>query len=336
MFIKDKYTPVIFDEYQIYKSTITKLNNLKSDIPNLLFYGDGGNGKTTIINSLINNIYNSKLSISKQIIKLKVNKMVKDIEINSSNVHFEINLNKYCILNNKNYLLPLIKLLTQFNEVNMGCEYKIIVIKNIHYIKHSLIYLKNIIEKKYSNLRFILTTTCLNYNLNTVLSMFTLIKIIPTKHDIYNLCKFILKNENTTYPEKKLLKLIDNENTNILKTLIKLELCLINKVKYIDPVDKIVDSMHNYIINSKLDSIVKLRELIYESISKNICIELIMSKLYRKFSNDLKLDNNMKINITSLFAEYDVYIKNSFKNVIHLETLVVILLNLFIIYIYEN
>ena len=61
-----------------------------------------------------------------------------------------------------------------------------------------------------------------------------------------------------------------------------------------------------------------------------------MSKLYRKFSNDLKLDNNMKINITSLFAEYDVYIKNSFKNVIHLETLVVILLNLFIIYIYEN
>ena len=327
MLFKDRYTPHFFDDYKIHKHIVSKLNNIKDDPPNLLFYGKEGIGKSTMVNSFLNEMFNTKIETTKKTIKLKINNISKDLDINSSIYHFEINLTKYSLFNNRNYLCALLKILISYQEINKTCQYKIIVIKNAHHINHSLSYFKNIIEK-YSNVRFILTTTCISHNLKQITKLVTLISLKPPIQDeIVELCNTILKVEKFNKPTTKLFKDIVKEKS-LIHILIKLELVIQNKSKYIDPIKKEIDNLYTLLMKPSINNILKIRELIYYMISKNIDIEIIIKQIYTRLINNKNIETQKKKEITKQFVEYDVRLKNSFKNIIHIETLLIILLKI--------
>jgi DNA polymerase III delta prime subunit len=327
MLFKDRYTPYCFDDYKIHRKIISKLRNITEDPPNLLFYGKEGIGKSTMVNCFLNEMFNTKIEITKKTVKLKINNISKELEINSSIYHFEINLTKYSLLNNRNYLCELLKLLVSYQEINKTCPYKIIVIKNAHHINHSLIYFKNIIEK-YSKVRFILTTTCITHKLINLTKLCTLITLKqPPLEEINKFCNTIIENEKFNKPTTKLLKDIVKEK-NFNHILIKLEIVIQNKSKYIDPIKKEIENLYILLMKPSINSIIKIRELIYSLISKNIDIEIIIKQIYTRLINNKNMEIQKKKEITKQFAEYDTRIKKSFKNVIHIETLLIILLKI--------
>ena len=68
MLFKDKYRPIWFDDYKIHREIISKLQNIKDDIPNLLLYGIEGIGKSTMVKCFLNEMFNKNIEITKKIL----------------------------------------------------------------------------------------------------------------------------------------------------------------------------------------------------------------------------------------------------------------------------
>ena len=130
MLLKEKHAPLFLNEFIINKEISLKLNNLlKYGLSNIEFYGPQGSGKFILANSIINTIYNKKVLTKFNTFKVNLINS-KDITITTSDVHFEIVLDKYNITN-KQYIMKLLEMLTNSDDVNSVCNYKIIIIRNI-------------------------------------------------------------------------------------------------------------------------------------------------------------------------------------------------------------
>jgi DNA polymerase III delta prime subunit len=331
MFFKDKYKPIFFDDYSIYKNITYKLKNLieSGDISNIIFYGKDGSGKYTMARCFINEIFKRKIEIEKKIIKIKINNSLKEIEIMGSQYHFEIDIIKYnALLNNRVNLINIIKLLVSFKEISGECDYKIILIKNIHNINHPILYIKNFIEKYHTNVRFIFTSARITNNLKDIQSFFTLISLSQLDIDQYIiLSNKILIEENRKISKTKIKEIIGH-NPILENILIKLEIICNNKGKYIDPIDSSINELYNMIITKKIGNILKIRELLYKLISKNFDIKMIIQKLYMKIIYNKKITDENKIIITRIFSIYESRIYKSYKDLIHLEALLISILNI--------
>ena len=330
MFFKDKYKPIFFDDYRIYKNIISKLKNLidSGDISNILFYGQNGFGKYTMARCFINELFKKKIEIEKKIIKIKINNSFKEIEIMGSQYHFEIDIMKYNTLLNRTNLINILKLLVSFKAINSEYDYKIILIKNIHNINHPILYIKNFIEKYYTNVRFIFTSARITNHLKDIQSFFTLISLPQLDKDQYLiLTNKILSEEHLKISKTKIKEIIDN-NPVLENILIKLEIICNNKGKYIDPIDSYINELYNMILTKKIGNILKIRELLYKLISKNFDIKMIIQILYIKIINNKKITDENKIIITMIFTKYERRIYKSYKDLIHLESLLISVLNI--------
>ena len=323
MLIKDKYTPIYFDDYKIHLGLINKLKKLIIDLPNLVFYGQPGTGKSTIVYSLLNELYKTNVISNDKNLKLKINNVNKEFKIKTSNYHFEIDLNKYSSLKNKIYFIPLIKLLANSREINSKCSYRLIIIKNAEHISECQNFIKNIIEKN-DSLRFILITNNPN-RLRNLKSLFIEIKL-----PILSLSEFkILLNslDNNKHDNEKFIE--KNKNIkfgNISVILLKYEIYKKNKT-YVDPIFFYIEELSNYILNFNIKNIDKSRKLLYEILSKNIDFNDFIKKLYFKII-DGDYDRDKKILITNTFVKYTTRSTKAFKTIIHIEALIIELMKI--------
>ena len=330
MFFKDKYKPKFFKDYFIYKNEISKLKNLteKGDIPNILFYGQDRNENYTMARCFLNESFNKEIEIEQKLIKLRVNNYLKEIELYASQYHFEIDIMKYNSLLNRTNLINIIKMLVSYKEINGECNYKIILIKNIHNINHSLAYIKNFIEKYSDNVRFIFTSSKLSNNLIEILSFFLFFKLpTPSNNEYLDLCKHIVSIEGKGKITHKSISYIIETNDRLENILLKLEIALNNKTNYIDPIDNNITQLFNLVVSKKINNISKIRELIYKLISNNLDIKIIFKNIFKKFINYNEISDAKKIQIICLFCKYEPRIYKSYKDLIHLEALLISILN---------
>ena len=319
MLIKDKYRPLYFDDYKIHTKIIHKLKNIIDNLPNLVIYGPHGTGKTTIAHCILNELFKKEIISTDKIFKIKVNNVNREFTIQSSNYHFEINLNKYNPLKNKIYFIPLIKLLVNNNEINSECNFRLIIIKNIEYVADCQRFIKNIIEKN-DNLKLICITNTVN-KIWTFRTLFTFIRIpIPSKNEIGIILDSINNKNNETFLKK-------NNSSNLSVVLLKYEIYKKNK-NYKDPIDYYIKNLLGYILNFNIKNVDKCRILLYEVLSKNIDFDDFLKKLYFKIIAQ-PYNRDKKINITNIFIKYTNRISISFKNIVHIEALVIELMKLF-------
>ena len=133
MFLKDLAIPDKINDFKINSEAAEKIQKLftKDFIPNLYIYGASGSGKYTLFIKNLEKIVEQKIVINQKVINISNQwANVKEVNIPSSDYHFEINLSKYS--NNKNNLFSIIDQITESREINAQLDYKLILIRNIH------------------------------------------------------------------------------------------------------------------------------------------------------------------------------------------------------------
>ena len=304
--------PIFLDDYKIHNKIIPKLKSLcKTDISNILLYGPKGSGKLTLIKCLINTYYKEAI-IEKQV-SIKINNI--ELVFKSSNYYFEITLNSYF---NKNNFDGLLSYLCSNGDINNKCKYKLVIIKNIEYIDlESLKSLKHIVETKYNNIRFILITSSISSINNFLKGFFLLLRLpYPTKIELINYITLLYPSISTD----KITSIIKKtSNLNII--IIKLKINSINN--YIDPFELYSNTLIKLIESKKCSNIIKIRDILYDLMSKNYDIRYVFKIIFNDLLHNNKIKN--KINIIEIFNNYN---NNSFKNIIHLESLLINIMNI--------
>ena len=301
----DKYKPVFLDDYKIHLNIIPKLKILcKKDITNILVYGPKGSGKLTLVKSLLNTYYSTNIKQSTKLVKINN----KELSFKDSKYYFEIILDNYY---NKKKFEELILYLCGSNDINN--KFKLIIIKNIEYIRNdSLRIVKYFIENKSNNIRFIFITSNMS-NINDFFKGFFLLLRLPypNKTEIYNYVSSIY-NIN----DSKIKSIINNTN-NLTSLFLLLEINMINN--YICPYNTFSKKFIQLLTTKKINNILKIRELLYTIMSKNYDLKIICFNILKQILNS-KSDN--KKEIIELYTKFDNK-NNSFKNIIHIEALLI-------------
>ena len=325
---KDKYFPISFDNYLVHKENVTRYKRFISDneIFNTFVYGPSGSGKYTLLINFLIKILGKEV-INKKITTFNITKSCgnsKEYNIFQSNYHFEINLNKY-LFNDRISLVNLINQLVQTKDINTY-KYKIIIVRNIHYLNTEVIkYFASIGEKYNDNVRFLITCSNGFSRINKLMSgrYFTLRVSNPSIDELKYLCNYVLEDNNVKLDDKDIDKIVSKSERNLNKIYMLLNFVCIDpkKVNYQSPIELYSKEIYKIIKKKKNSSLTDLREYIYTLITKNICITSIIKEL-SKYILTLDIDYSKKQEVIKWASIYQYRLTKSYKEVIHLEAFV--------------
>ena len=304
---KINFIPKNFDESFFHKNIIEKLKNFNaSNILNMILYGKRNAGKKTLINLLLNNIYNTDVIKQSRIenTDIKISNNTINVEYIVSPYHYEINLFEYGFYD-KNVITDFIYKLLEYENIHIGL-FKIIILKNFDLLSESAqLCLRRIIEKTITVGRFICTANNINKIHDSLLSRFTCIRVpIPISLLCKQYIKLNLRKKSINYTELQIKEIIDISKNDLYKINIILE--YINYNKFIDK-----DSLHLDILNidnliklikkPDLQSIYLIRDIVYKLLLVNInSLELI--DIINKHFLNLNISLPYKLEIINLSA----------------------------------
>ena len=315
-------------------------NNIQNlHLQHLIIYGTSELGKKYIINKLLEKIFGPGVND------------IKDVEYmisGYSNIKTKITIkqSKYHIIiepNSNGFDKYLIQEICQeyakseiLNIVQDRHEYKIIVINKIDKLSYYAQAALRRTMEKYSNIcKFILINDQLSTIIEPVRSRCLLVRIpLLKRDDIVMILLNICNKENIDINTQNLNRILEQSNNKVNKAL-----WLLNMYKYgieyeerwiyiIDNIIKSIYNVSNYSVRKILSLIKFIRQQFYILFITNIntqkIIKMIMCKL-------IKLTENieLKYNIIELTSEYENRLHLGTRHVIHIESYIVKLINLF-------
>ena len=272
-------------------------------------------------------MFKENIKCSEKIFKITINKIDKEILVNTSEYHFEIYLDKY-LFSNKLYLFALIDTITESEEINGIYDKKIIVIRNVnHAPKEFLNYLKSKMEHINSSCIFLLTTNNMSKISKSMLGHFICFRVpYSTKTELTTFIKDIVKQENVTKKSHNFINsLIEKNYFNLQSIFLNLELNL-NNTEYIH--EELYDKTK---IIQKLkepnpENIIFLRNELYNISSKNISVEFIVKDIVLHLLKYDKLSSQQKLKIIDKYSHIQKNTSKCYKNIVMYES---ILINIF-------
>jgi DNA polymerase III delta prime subunit len=292
-----------------------KLYNIISNNnhPNLLIHGVNGSGKTLLIKTVLNDLFNINKYTKKEL-------LTENINYERSDFHYYFDLK---LINNDLKFIDFIKdIVKSYNHYTN--KYNYIILDNFEYLSNlNQDRLRVIFEKSLNTSKIIIITSKLNKINNPLLSRFINIRI-----PLHNLTdKYIYFKELLN---KNYYVISDDILYNILKKHSDLNYNFINILSYLknniingDIYDEINLKYMN-IINSKKDltkKITDMKQLIY--LSRSL---IDINTFYRRFITyllDLNISNDKKSELVRVFTENNILVDNSFKDLLYLEGLLV-------------
>lgn len=342
MLLIDKYqikpvTNKCYDSGRIcfHNNIVKYLYEISKDdcFPNLLFYGNDGCGKTTIINillyylygpniyKLINQKYNINSNNSNKI-ELSIKQSLHHLVINPYNNNFD----KYIIQDIvQSYATqhPL--------NINQNKLFKIVVINNIEKLSYSVqMSLRRTMEKYANVCRFIFSCNSISKIIDPLKSRCISIRIPnPLNSEIINTLLSINILEQKKINIKDLLNIVYNSNNNIKKAIIMLDLYYLNipiTNSYDDQLYQIIKLIKLKLF-SKLENI---KTIIYNLLTTNISGSKIITDITKLIIQEYKwTDMNTLQNIVKIATKFSIMINNSRREIIHIESFI----NYLIIYL---
>jgi replication factor C subunit 3/5 len=306
-------------------------------MPNLLIYGPNGCGKKTLINLLLEDIYDIKVHETKKVSYqiTGYGNSSNEVIIEQSNYHIIIEptgsgLDKYLIH-------EIVKEYAQQTVLNVhDCKtpFRIVFINNIdnlsYYAQTSLRYT---MEKYHKTCKFILCGYQLSKIIEPLRSRCLNIRLpSPSCQELKSILFDVSCRENIDIDEQNLSTIIKLANGNIKKALCLMELYSFGITKYslawkknIKKVTKIILNFYENSDKTAFNSstIDKIRLLLYTIFITNIPGNQMITELLKSILYFGKNINPLLMTIiVQLFGHYETKLNKGKRPVIHLETLI--------------
>jgi replication factor C subunit 3/5 len=314
-----KVVPEKLQNFLINKRLATQLLNItKDNLLNTLFIGKRNSGKKTLINSLLNNLFEVNVNqfnkIETKDIKIGNNKV--SLKYISSPFHYEINLYEYGLYD-KNMVNEFIKELTKYTSIKGN--YKFIILKNIDKVsKVCQVCLRTVMDKTFNTARFIFTAENINKIEYSFLSRLNIIRVpLPKIKEIEEYVSLYIKD--TKYI-KKIINYTEN-NLFIINNIIKIHISNTSTIK-IDKLFKLFNycnKINKLVIKKNISSIIEIRAYVYQLILLNIPINCIMKNILKYIFKNCVINDDIKIHLTSIITSISYKNTNIDYDIIGLE-----------------
>jgi replication factor C subunit 3/5 len=322
-----------------HKDIFKKLEKISKDdsLPHIIFYGNPGTGKKTLINIFLEMIFDNsiyKLDDSKYMIMSSGNNE-SEVIIKQSDHHIIIepnntNFDRYLIQEivkeyAKKYPLCIFEKSRKFKAVQIN------YLDNLSYYAQTS--LRRTIEKYSKTCRFIMWCYSLSKVIEPLRSRCLCIHIPTQTNDqlykwMYNICCL----EKIKIKPNIVESILNKSNGNLKSILWKLDLYRYNKKiynSYEEGINRIVNEIINIKNNKIIDptfpiNIPKIREYIYKMYVTNISLNIIIKDILKNILILNKDINNEQINnIINSASEFEYRLSKKRRDIIHLEAFVI-------------
>ena len=326
MFLLDKYRPRTKDDVYFHKELINQLDIMSKDtmIPNLIFYGPDGSGKSTIIELFLEMIYDTDVHCLNEV-TYKVTgsgNITTDIKIKQSNYHIIIEPN------NNNFDRYLVQEIVKeyakkppFNIFKKNINFKTVLINDVHKLSYyAQTSLRRTMEKYAKNCRFILCSNSLSKVLEPIRSRCISLNINrPDFDSIIKYVTLISGKENIKVTLKEIIKIIDLSNGNIKDIMWLLQLKK-EKNDIIISYNKAIIEITNLLLRKNADELDVIINLIYDIITTNIHCSRLIVDIMKTLISSKKLKESEKYKIIYESAKYESRLIKGRHVIIHLQS----------------
>lgn len=322
------------DEVDFQCKYYKELKNFKIEcMPNIIFYGNKGCGKTTKVYAFLCSM------LDKRVYTLKNNEVElekKNFKFRSSIYHLEIDCQEL-INNEKIFFSNYLKEYTETRNIGLDLP-KIIFLMNIEFISNnSQLFLRKLIEKNYCSSKFIFETSSISSLPQSLKTRFFCFRIPnPKLEEVEIVIKKIINKNKIKITKNNLNKIINYETK--YKNYTDLNNIFIAFNYYLNTNKILFNNYHNII--DELINIITYKNLKFEHLSKIkiICEKLfincynvsdIISSINKILEDKYKNNEEMIVKILKLSSDCDYNLANSTgKYFIHLENYFVKLITL--------
>ena len=293
-----------------------KLYNIISNNnhPNILIHGVKSSGKTLLIKTVMNDLFNINKYTNKE-------NLTENITYERSNSHYYFDLK---LVNNDIKIINFIKdIVKSYNHFN-NYKYNYILLDNFDSLSNlNQNRLRVIFEKSLNTTKIIIITSKLNKINQPLLSRFINFRIPDFNlADKYIYFKNLVNNNYYVISDDILFNILKKHsdiNYNFINILSYLKKGIINADIY----DEIFIKYINIINSGKnlTKKITDMKQLIY--LSRSL---IDINTFYRRFLEyllGLNISNDRKIKTTKIFSENNILLNNSFKDLLYLEGLLI-------------
>ena len=293
-----------------------KLYNIISNNnhPNILIHGVNNSGKTLLIKTVMNDLFNINKYTNKE-------NLTENITYERSNSHYYFDLK---LVNNDIKIINFIKdIVKSYNHYN-NYKYNYILLDNFDSLSNlNQNRLRVIFEKSLNTTKIIIITSKLNKINQPLLSRFINFRIPDFNLiDKYIYFKNLINNNYYVISDDILFNILKKHsdiNYNFINILSYLKKGIINDDIY----DEIFIKYINIINSGKnlTKKITDMKQLIY--LSRSL---IDINTFYRRFLEyllGLNISNDRKIKLVKIFSENNILLNNSFKDLLYLEGLLI-------------
>ena len=242
---------------------------------------------------------------------------IKEAKIPCSEYHFEINLSKYG--HNRNNLFSIIDELCSSEEINKILPYRIILIRNLHQANLELIkFIKQKAEIYNEKIKFLMLTKTNSYIIKLLSGVCFTLRVPSSDKDVI---KSVLKL-NKIKVNKQLDSIIINSNYNLSIIFSQLEILQLTSF-YKTATQSKAETIIKLLKERKLSSLGEIRSIIYEYQTANEDLDSLIITISRYFldSGNVEFPVSKKVELISLLANYNLQKIESFKEIVHIETI---------------
>jgi len=280
---------------------------------NIIIYGIKNSGKTLLIKTVLNDIfdinkYNNKILL------------FENVYYEKSHIHYYFDLKK---VNNNLKFIKFIKNIVESYNYFIN-EYNYIILDNFEDL--SIINqnkLRVIFEKSIYTTKIIIITNKFNKIIEPLKSRFINFRIpIHNLTDKYIYFKNLLLKNNLIINDfilNEILKKHNNLNYNFINILSYLKTGIINNDIYDEIILKYMKIIKSN--NNLQKKIIDIKQLIY--LSRSIIDISIFYKRFLTYLLNLNINNNKKNKLINSFKNNDLLVNKSFKDLLYLEGLLI-------------
>jgi len=287
MLLIDKYSPDCNDTMiQFHGDIIKILKTMSKDesIPHIIFYGNSGVGKKTLIKSFMEMLYDKSVNNTSKIPHTIIGSGNKSIEIiiKQSNYHIVIEPNNN---NSDRYLVQdIIKeyakkvMLRVFSKKRL---FKTILINNIDNMSYfAQTSLRRTMEKYSSQSRFIMSCKSLSKVIEPLKSRCICIKVSPpTNKELFRFAVYVDAKEKINFPINEVQNLVKHADGNIKRMLWLIEMHKAGIKNTAFTYDLKIKEVAKLIITKNIKLLPEIRSILYNLMITNINCSKILADL---------------------------------------------------------